>query len=63
MGELPRNCLGGERGNVIPHSLHGGPRQAEGGEQLGGLAFYRRRSAIQAEPKVLDARAAQPLSL
>lgn len=37
-------------GNVMPHSLHGGPGRAGGGEELGGLralAFYHRRSALQ----------------
>lgn len=43
-------------GNVMPHSLHGGPGRAGGGEELGGLralAFYHRRSAVQAAPAVL----------
>jgi len=53
-------------GNVMPHSLHGGPERAGGGEELGGLralAFYHRRSAIQAETAALDAVAAAPLVL
>jgi len=44
-------------GNVMPHSLHGGPGRAGGGEELGGLralAFYQRRAAIQAAPSVLE---------
>lgn len=51
-------------GNVMPHSLHGGPGRAGGGEELGGLralGFYHRRSAIQAEAAVIDALAAAPL--
>lgn len=43
-------------GNVMPQSLHGGPGRAGGGEELGGaraLAFYHRRSAIQASTAVL----------
>jgi 3,4-dehydroadipyl-CoA semialdehyde dehydrogenase len=38
-------------GNVVPSCQHGGPGRAGGGEELGGLralAFYHRRSAIQA---------------
>lgn len=45
-------------GNVMPQSLHGGPGRAGGGEELGGLAalaFYHRKSAIQAAPAVLAA--------
>ncbi len=44
-------------GNVMPHSLHGGPGRAGGGEELGGaraLSFYHRRSAIQASTAALD---------
>jgi 3,4-dehydroadipyl-CoA semialdehyde dehydrogenase len=44
-------------GNVMPHSLHGGPGRAGGGEELGGvraLNFYHRRSAIQASTALLD---------
>jgi 3,4-dehydroadipyl-CoA semialdehyde dehydrogenase len=44
-------------GNVMPQSLHGGPGRAGGGEELGGLralAFYHRRSAIQASTAVLS---------
>jgi 3,4-dehydroadipyl-CoA semialdehyde dehydrogenase len=43
-------------GNVMPHSLHGGPGRAGGGEELGGvraLAFYHRRSAIQGSTAAL----------
>jgi len=55
-------------GNVMPHSLHGGPGRAGGGEELGGLralAFYHRRSAVQAHSAALDALAAgaTPLAL
>jgi 3,4-dehydroadipyl-CoA semialdehyde dehydrogenase len=45
-------------GNVMPQSLHGGPGRAGGGEELGGLralAFYQRRTAVQASPAVLAA--------
>jgi 3,4-dehydroadipyl-CoA semialdehyde dehydrogenase len=45
-------------GNVMPHSLHGGPGRAGGGEELGGLRalnFYHRRTALQAAPEVLAA--------
>lgn len=44
-------------GNVMPHTLHGGPGRAGGGEELGGargLAFYHRRAGIQAAAAVLD---------
>jgi 3,4-dehydroadipyl-CoA semialdehyde dehydrogenase len=44
-------------GNVMPQSLHGGPGRAGGGEELGGLralAFYHRRSALQASTTVLN---------
>lgn len=47
-------------GNVTPMSLHGGPGRAGGGEELGGLralAFYHRRSAIQAAEDRLRALA------
>lgn len=53
-------------GNVMPHSLHGGPGRAGGGEELGGLRalnFYHRRAAIQADAAVLDAIAATPFTL
>jgi 3,4-dehydroadipyl-CoA semialdehyde dehydrogenase len=53
-------------GNVMPHSLHGGPGRAGGGEELGGLralGFYHRRAAIQAETAVVDGLAAAPLVL
>lgn len=52
-------------GNVMPHSLHGGPGRAGGGEELGGLRalnFYHRRAAIQADGAVLDQIAAAPFS-
>lgn len=54
-------------GNVMPHSLHGGPGRAGGGEELGGLralGFYHRRSAVQASTVALDALAtsATPLT-
>ena len=45
-------------GNVMPMSLHGGPGRAGGGEELGGiraLAFYHRRTAVQAGAAVLGA--------
>jgi 3,4-dehydroadipyl-CoA semialdehyde dehydrogenase len=48
-------------GNVMPMCLHGGPGRAGNGEELGGLralAFYHRRSAIQAHVDVLNAIAA-----
>lgn len=44
-------------GNVMPGSIHGGPGRAGGGEELGGLralAFYHRKSAIQAPTNVLE---------
>ena len=43
-------------GNVMPHSLHGGPGRAGGGEELGGLralGFYHRRAAIQGSSAAL----------
>jgi 3,4-dehydroadipyl-CoA semialdehyde dehydrogenase len=43
-------------GNVMPHSLHGGPGRAGGGEELGGLralGFYHRRTAIQGSSAAL----------
>jgi 3,4-dehydroadipyl-CoA semialdehyde dehydrogenase len=52
-------------GNVMPHSLHGGPGRAGGGEELGGvraLAFYHRRAAVQADAAVIQALGALPLS-
>ncbi|MCC4119017.1 3,4-dehydroadipyl-CoA semialdehyde dehydrogenase, partial [Aromatoleum toluclasticum] len=45
-------------GNVMPGCLHGGPRRAGGGEELGGLralAMYHRRCVVQGGPAVLDA--------
>jgi 3,4-dehydroadipyl-CoA semialdehyde dehydrogenase len=53
-------------GNVMPHSLHGGPGRAGGGEELGGLralGFYHRRTAVQAEAAVLDQLGAFPMTL
>ena len=53
-------------GNVMPHSLHGGPGRAGGGEELGGLralGFYHRRSAVQAHTAALDALAAGATTL
>lgn len=50
-------------GNVMPHSLHGGPGRAGGGEELGGLralGFYQRRAAVQASPAVLAVLGATP---
>lgn len=47
-------------GNVMPMSLHGGPGRAGGGEELGGLralAFYHRRSALQASTAAIEALA------
>jgi len=52
-------------GNVMPMSLHGGPGRAGGGEELGGLralAFYHRRSAVQASSAALDALAASAVA-
>jgi len=45
-------------GTVLPHSVHGGPGRAGGGEELGGvrgLAFYSQRTAIQGARPMLDA--------
>ena len=47
-------------GNVMPQSQHGGPGRAGGGAELGGLRaldFYHRKSAVQANPQVLQASA------
>jgi 3,4-dehydroadipyl-CoA semialdehyde dehydrogenase len=52
-------------GNVMPHSRHGGPGRAGGGEELGGLralSFYHRRAAVQAEAAVLDQLGTVPLT-
>jgi 3,4-dehydroadipyl-CoA semialdehyde dehydrogenase len=52
-------------GNVMPHSLHGGPGRAGGGEELGGLralSFYHRRAAIQADASLLDRISALPFT-
>jgi 3,4-dehydroadipyl-CoA semialdehyde dehydrogenase len=53
-------------GNVMPHSVHGGPGRAGGGEELGGLrglGFYHRRAAIQADASVLDRLTTSPLTV
>jgi 3,4-dehydroadipyl-CoA semialdehyde dehydrogenase len=45
-------------GTVLPHSIHGGPGRAGGGEELGGLrglSFYSQRTAIQGDRAILDA--------
>lgn len=45
-------------GTVLPHSIHGGPGRAGGGEELGGargLAFYCQRTAIQGDRAILEA--------
>lgn len=45
-------------GNVMPMCLHGGPGRAGNGEELGGLralAFYHRRTVVQAHADVIDA--------
>ncbi len=45
-------------GTVLPHTVHGGPGRAGGGEELGGLrglAFYSQRTAIQGSRPILDA--------
>jgi 3,4-dehydroadipyl-CoA semialdehyde dehydrogenase len=45
-------------GTVLPHTIHGGPGRAGGGEELGGLrglAFYSQRTAIQGSRPILDA--------
>ena len=52
-------------GNVMPHSLHGGPGRAGGGEELGGLralGFYHRRTAVQADATLLDRLGALPFT-
>jgi 3,4-dehydroadipyl-CoA semialdehyde dehydrogenase len=53
-------------GNVMPHSVHGGPGRAGGGEELGGLralGFYHRRAALQADAFVLDRLTTSPLTV
>ena len=53
-------------GNVMPGSIHGGPGRAGGGEELGGLralAFYHRKSAIQAPASVLELLGKQSTAL
>jgi oxepin-CoA hydrolase/3-oxo-5,6-dehydrosuberyl-CoA semialdehyde dehydrogenase len=45
-------------GTVLPHSIHGGPGRAGGGEELGGargLAFYSQRVAVQGDRALLEA--------
>ncbi|MFO0551743.1 MAG: 3,4-dehydroadipyl-CoA semialdehyde dehydrogenase [Polyangiaceae bacterium] len=45
-------------GTVLPHSIHGGPGRAGGGEELGGLRglnFYAQRVALQGDRPVLEA--------
>ncbi|MBK6516843.1 MAG: 3,4-dehydroadipyl-CoA semialdehyde dehydrogenase [Polyangiaceae bacterium] len=45
-------------GTVLPHSIHGGPGKAGGGEELGGvrgLGFYSQRTAIQGDRAILEA--------
>jgi oxepin-CoA hydrolase/3-oxo-5,6-dehydrosuberyl-CoA semialdehyde dehydrogenase len=45
-------------GTVLPHTIHGGPGRAGGGEELGGargLAFYSQRTAVQGSRPILDA--------
>jgi 3,4-dehydroadipyl-CoA semialdehyde dehydrogenase len=52
-------------GNVMPHSLHGGPGRAGGGEELGGLRalnFYHRRAALQGDAALLARIAALPFT-
>ena len=49
-------------GVVMPHSIHGGPGRAGGGEELGGLRglrFYLQRTCLQISRARLDALAAQ----
>ncbi len=44
-------------GTVLPHSIHGGPGRAGGGEELGGLrglAFYSHRVALQGDRALFD---------
>lgn len=43
-------------GAVLPHTVHGGPGRAGGGEELGGLrglSFYLQRSAVQGDRAVV----------
>ena len=45
-------------GTVLPHSIHGGPGRAGGGEELGGLrglSFYSHRVALQGDRPLLEA--------
>ncbi|MEZ4296134.1 MAG: 3,4-dehydroadipyl-CoA semialdehyde dehydrogenase [Polyangiaceae bacterium] len=45
-------------GTVLPHTIHGGPGRAGGGEELGGLRglhFYSQRTAVQGSRPILEA--------
>jgi 3,4-dehydroadipyl-CoA semialdehyde dehydrogenase len=45
-------------GTVLPHTIHGGPGRAGGGEELGGargLLFYSQRTAVQGSRPILEA--------
>lgn len=45
-------------GTVLPHTIHGGPGRAGGGEELGGvrgLYFYSQRTAVQGSRPILEA--------
>ena len=45
-------------GTVLPHTIHGGPGRAGGGEELGGargLQFYSQRTAVQGSRPILEA--------
>jgi oxepin-CoA hydrolase/3-oxo-5,6-dehydrosuberyl-CoA semialdehyde dehydrogenase len=45
-------------GTVLPHTIHGGPGRAGGGEELGGLRgllFYGQRVALQGDRPILEA--------
>jgi 3,4-dehydroadipyl-CoA semialdehyde dehydrogenase len=45
-------------GTVLPHTIHGGPGRAGGGEELGGargLSFYSQRLAVQGSRPILEA--------
>jgi len=50
-------------GMVLPHSIHGGPGRAGGGEELGaerGLEIYMQRTAVQGFKGTLDAAFGKP---
>ena len=50
-------------GMVLPHSIHGGPGRAGGGEELGaerGLEIYLQRTAVQGFKGTLDAAFGKP---